>query len=107
LLPGWIEIKNPISIKDLLARQQPSLNRLRAGAQAADHIFAAVQQFLPPDCSGSVWTATLDDGVLTLVTSNGSWATRLRYASPQLLPKLATELGEPITKAVIRVRPQP
>ena len=101
-------MRKPISISELLAKSKPTLDRLKAGGEAADRVFCAVQQLLPAELAAAVWSATLDsEGLLTLVTDSGGWAARLQYLTPSLSSKLAVELAQPVTRTVIGVRPRP
>jgi len=101
-------MRKPIPVSELLAQGKAKLERLKTGAEAANRVLGALQQALPAELVPTVWGATLDpEGVLTLVTDSGSWATRIRYALPALVPALARELGQDIVKTIVRVRPRP
>jgi hypothetical protein len=101
-------MRKPIPVSELLAQGKAKLERLKTGAEAANRALVALQQVLPPELVPAVWGATLDpEGVLTVVTDSGSWATRLRYALPALLPTLARNLGQEVGKTIVRVRPRP
>jgi hypothetical protein len=52
-----------------------------------------------------VWAATFAAGQLTLLVDTAGWATRVRYAVPALRAGVATELGQPVEKVAVRVRP--
>ena len=101
-------MRKPIAVSELLAQGKAKLERLRAGADAASRALSAVQQCLPPDSAPHVWGASLgSQGVLTVVTDGGGWATRIRYAVPDLMPEVARRLESPVVKVVVRVRPRP
>jgi len=96
------------SVSELLAEGKAALERLKSGAEAANRTLAALQHELPADVAGHVFGATLDpEGVLTVLVDSGAFATRLRFLLPDLLPALATSLGDgTITRTVVRVRPR-
>jgi len=101
-------MRKPTAVSELLAQGKGKLERLKSGADAASQTLAAVQHILPTEAAGHVWGASLDgEGVLTLVTDSGSWASRLRYALPELAPRVSTALGKGVARAVVRVRPRP
>jgi predicted nucleic acid-binding Zn ribbon protein len=100
--------QKPTPVSELLVQGKATLERLKTGAEAANRVLVAVQQALPADVIGRVWGASLDRaGVLTLVTDRGSWASRLRYALPEVAPRVAAALGERVVRTVVRVRPRP
>ncbi|HXQ63318.1 MAG TPA: DciA family protein [Steroidobacteraceae bacterium] len=101
-------MRKPTAVSELLAQGKAKLERLKVGAEAASRTLAAVQQSLPVEAATHVWGASLDDeGVLTLVTDSGGWATRLRYQLPELAPRVAAALGKGVARTVVRVRPRP
>lgn len=75
-------------INDLLNKSESPLGKLIAHAQAIDelnHTFTSVlDNELIPHCRVGYY----DLGVLTLFATSSAWATRLRYATPNLLSKL-------------------
>ena len=100
-------MRKPIALSELLGKGNPTLERLRQGAQAAESALAAAQQHLPADVAPHVWGASAAGGVLTLLVDSAGWATRVRYAVPDLKAGLGARLGEPVTKVMVRVRPKP
>ena len=100
-------MRKPMSVSELLAKGKTQLHRLQAGAETANRTLVATQHALPGELAAHVFAATLDaEGVLTLLVDSGSWATRLRYALPELTATLAAALdGAVIARTVIRVRP--
>ena len=100
-------MRKPIPLSELLGKGNPTLERLRAGAEAADRALVAARQCLSADVAGHVWGATAVGGVLTLLVDSAGWATRVRYAVPELKQGLGDRLGETITKVNVRVRPKP
>jgi hypothetical protein len=100
-------MRKPTPISELLTQGKAKLERLRSGAERAGETLVALQQALPADAGGHVWGASLDgDGVLTVVVDSGGWATRLRYAVPELEPKVARALNRVVVRTVVRVRPR-
>jgi predicted nucleic acid-binding Zn ribbon protein len=101
-------MRKPIAVSELLAQGKAKLERLKSGADAAERTLCAVQQCLPGESAAHVWGASLDaDGVLTVVTDTGGWATRIRYAVPELMPAVAGKLSAAVVRVVVRVRPRP
>lgn len=94
-----------MSLSELLAKGNPTLERLRQGVKAADAALVAVRHNLAPDVRDHVWGASLADGQLTLLVDSAGWATRVRYAVPELKTGVAGELGQPVEKVTVRVRP--
>ena len=98
-------MRKPISVSELLAQGQSKLKRLKQGAEAAGRTLAALQRALPAEQAEHVFGASVDEaGVLTVLVDSGAYATRLRYALPELLTALSGELGVVITRTGVRVR---
>ena len=101
-------MRKPIPISELLAQGKAKLKALQTGAETANRTLAALQQALPADAAGHVWGASLDgEGVLTVLADSGGWATRIRYAVPELTPRVAAALGQAIERTIVRVKPRP
>ncbi len=98
-------MRKPIPLSELLGKGNPTLERLREGAKAADRTLDAVQQSLPEDLREHVWGASTDAGMLTVLVDTAGWATRVRYAVPELKQGVGDRLGELVLKVVVRVRP--
>lgn len=84
----------PISMRnidDLLTkghRQYTPLGRLLRSAADQQAWTAELQALLPPTLRNSVRVTTLNGPQLTLACRSAAAATRLRFAVPELLPKL-------------------
>jgi len=66
-----------------------------------------VEAALPPDLAGCVHGASFEaDGRLTILVESGAFASRLRYALPELLPRILNDEGKPAEKGRIQVRPK-
>ncbi len=101
-------MRKPIPISELLAQGKAKLKALQTGAETANRTLVALQQTLPADAAGHVWGASLDaEGVLTVLTDSGGWATRIRYAVPDFAPRVAKALGQAVGRTVVRVKPRP
>ncbi len=100
-------MRKPIALSELLAKGNPALERLRAGARAADRTLSAVTRALDAELGGHVWGATLEVDRLVLLVDSAGWATRVRYAVPELKRVAGAELGTVIERVVVRVRPPP
>jgi hypothetical protein len=98
-------MRKPIPLSELLGKGNATLERLREGARAAERTVEAVRATLPADVAAHVWGASTAAGVLTLLVDSAGWATRVRYAVPELTAGVGERLGEPIVKVVVRVRP--
>ncbi len=99
--------KKPFSISSLLELHGKRLGALRAGAERARSTLSQVDAVLPAELAGTVHAASFDaEGVLTLVVDSGALATRLRYALPELLPKVLSDAGTPADRGRIQVRPR-
>jgi hypothetical protein len=98
-------MRKPIPLSELLGQANPTLERLREGAKAAERTVDAVRQSLPEDVATHVWGASTDAGVLTVLVDSAGWATRVRYAVPELKQGVGDRLGELVLKVNVRVRP--
>lgn len=99
--------KKPFSISSLLEINGQRLGALRAGAERARSTLSQVDAALPAELADTVHAASFDaEGVLTLVVDSGAFATRLRYALPELLPKVLSDAGTPADRGRIQVRPR-
>ena len=56
-----------------------------------------------PELEGTVVTAGIEEGRLTVGVSGGVWATRLRYRSQALRERVAGTLGQEIHSVRIKV----
>lgn len=99
--------QKPTSISDLLSKSEGLLQRLRTGASDAERALETARRHLPEELGRQLWAASFEAGVLSLLVESAAWATRLRYASGGLAAGLGTELGAPVTKVVVKVRPRP
>ncbi len=100
--------KKPININKLTTSVGGRIGALQAAAAQAQSTLVQVQAVVPPPLKGAIHAASFEaDGMLTLLVDNGSAASRLRYALPDLLPLVRDEAGEPAKKGRVRVRPRP
>jgi len=83
-----------------------SLQRLIARAQSVDHLQQLLNQYLQPAAREHCILASYQAGTLTLIVTNGHWATRLRYQQKRLLEQLQgiAEFNE-ISRIQFKVRP--
>ena len=83
-----------------------SLQRLLARAAATDHLQQLLNQYLQPAAREHCLLADYQAGTLTLIVTNGHWATRLRYQQKRLLEQLQSlaEFRE-VTRIQFKVRP--
>ena len=83
-----------------------SLQRLVERAQATDNLQQLLNQFLQPAAREHCHLANYQAGTLTLIVTNGHWATRLRYQQKRLLQQLQSlaEFSE-ASRIQFKVRP--
>ena len=94
-------MKKSININELLevGRLKGLQNRRRERGDVLAHVRAA----LPPELGGTVITAGIEEGRLTVGVSAGAWASRLRYRSQALREQVAGTLGREIQTVRIKV----
>lgn len=89
-----------------LVQRSPVLQRLWAHAQELSHLQSLVAPFLEPLMRTHCHLVAWHNGILLMLSSDGHWATRLRYQTPRLEHALK-ELPEftDLTRIQIKVRP--
>ena len=83
-----------------------TLQRLMARAQATDDLQQLLNQFLQPAAREHCHIAAYQAGILSLIVTDGNWATRLRYQQKRLLKQLqgVTEFSD-VVRLQFKVRP--
>ena len=71
-----------------LLQDNSSLQRLVQRAQNIDRLQQLLNQCLQPAGREHCYLATLQETTLTLIVTDGHWATRLRYQQKRLLQQL-------------------
>jgi len=94
-------MKNSLNINELLGSGR--LKGLQAQRRERRDVLAHVRAALPAELEGSVLTAGLAEGRLTVGVSAGAWASRLRYRSQGLRERVAETLGREIHSVRIKV----
>lgn len=98
----------PIKVQktNTVLQSSTSLQRLVARAQATDHLQQLLNQFLQPAVREHCHLASYQAGTLTLIVTDGHWATRLRYQQKRLLEQLQglAEFSE-ASRIQFKVRP--
>jgi|SRR5699024_2107133 len=98
----------PIKTKKTQSVLQNStaLRRLVERAQALDRLQDLINQYLQPAARPHCRLATYQSGTLTLIVTDGHWATRLRYQQKRLLKQLQSipEFSQ-VTRIHFKVRP--
>lgn len=90
----------------LVLQSSLPLQRLLARAKATDHLQQQLNQYLQPAAREHCRLASYQDGILTLIISNGHWATRLRYQQRRLLEQLQSLADfRDVTRIQFKVRP--
>ncbi|MEO1035071.1 MAG: DciA family protein [Pseudomonadota bacterium] len=80
------------------------LTQLADQAQAHDRQQSALLAILPAEMRAEVAAAGFGDGILTLTTASAGWASRLRYAEPDLCRRYVAA-GFDVRSIAVRVRP--
>lgn len=91
------------SLSELIGSSSKVLSELRKRLDERSQLLLQVRATLPAPLVGFVISAGLVDGQLTLGTGSATWASRLRYVMPKVLPVLLAEHGLKIDKVKIRV----
>ncbi|MEJ2386115.1 MAG: DciA family protein [Chromatiaceae bacterium] len=85
-------------------RSGDAVSSLVAATRRDAELLTAVRRVLPPPLDRHCLHATLDHGELVLTTDAPTWASRLRFATPDLLTTLA---GKEFSVGCCRIRVQP
>ncbi|MBK8752207.1 MAG: DUF721 domain-containing protein [Candidatus Competibacteraceae bacterium] len=98
----------PLSIPAIGQRLRQSsgvLGRLVAKAKEMNRLSHIFRAYLPPHLHDHVVLIQLDQEAWEVRTDSASWATRLRYALPNIGPLLSEHLGVTLPKPRIHVVP--
>jgi len=79
------------SIKQLLTENDNRLTGLIKTAQQAQHLDQVFHNIIDLEVAGQCKVAKLVDNILTVIVTNAAWATRLRYAIPEMIKLLQTQ----------------
>jgi hypothetical protein len=96
-------MKKSITINELLDSSSGRLKSLQARRRERSEVLLHVRAALPPELQGSVVTAGIEEGRLTVGVSGGVWATRLRYRAKALREYIGATLGQEIHSVRIKV----
>ncbi|CAN5214667.1 hypothetical protein BH10PSE19_BH10PSE19_22510 [soil metagenome] len=88
------------SIQTILAGQNSFLEPIFQQLQQINTLDALLQSFLDAELRPYCRVANLRDGCLVIQAENSAWATRLRYALPQLLQQFRTEGNLPALRSI-------
>lgn len=89
-----------------LLQQSALLQRLVTRAQSIERLQNLLNQYLQPAAREHCYVATFQDATLTLIVTNGHWATRLRYQQKRLLEQLQqTPEFNQVLRLQFKVRP--
>lgn len=100
-------MRDPRNIKELLESGDGRLRGLKQRLKARSRVLTHVLEALPDELAGSVASAGVEDGELTIGAVNAAWATRLRYMTDVLQQHVGAALGLAITHVRVRVLPEP
>ncbi|MFI4919309.1 MAG: DciA family protein [Legionellales bacterium] len=78
------------SIRNCLNKQ---LTEICQRSVQLEELSNKVAQLLPPDLAKTCQVGSFTKGCLILTTTDASWASQLRYATPELRDKLRKEAG--------------
>jgi len=98
-------VHKPRSVADLL-QSGPRLSHLASRAKAAVTLRDEVQSLLPASLASHLANASERQGGLTLWVDSGAFCARLRFEIPRLRGPMATKLGRPIGRILVRVMPR-
>ena len=93
------------SVKDLLARRVPSLNRVTAQAARQNFWSCWLSERLPPEMHPRISGITERDGTLTIFAETAAWSARLRYAVLELEHEIRAA-APALTAVRVRVLPR-
>ena len=96
-------MKKYLNIKELLEGPSGRLKSLQARRRGRSEVLSHVRAALPAELKGTVETAGIDEGRLTVGVSGGVWASRLRYRATALRERVAGTLGQEIHSVRIKV----
>ncbi len=94
-------MKKSLNINELF--DSGRLKGLQTRRRERRDVLAHVRAALPPELEGTVLTAGIEEGRLTVGVSGGVWASRLRYRSQALRECVAGTLGREIHSVRIKV----
>ena len=89
------------TIGEILKKNNSSLSKLIGKSQRTRDLASVFQSMLDADLAKNCKFANLDDSVITITVKNAAWATRIRFAIPDLLKNLRTQ---PEFKKVTNIR---
>jgi hypothetical protein len=95
----------PRSINELLRTNGKRLGALKTRSNERTVVREHVCAALPPRLAGTVVSAGLEQGTLTIGVTSAPWASRLRYASESLRLQVGTAMGVTVQSVRIRVAP--
>ncbi len=93
------------SVKQLLNRVLPSLNRVTDQAAKANFWEKWLSERLPPEIRSRVTGVTEQQGRLTVFAASAVWSARLRYAVAELEPAIRSARPG-VTDVAVRVLPR-
>lgn len=90
-------------IKELFEGGSGRLTNLKERLGERSRVLDLVIAALPAELAGTVATAGIDAGQLTVGAVNAAWATRLRYTTDTLRQRVGEALGIEISKVRVKV----
>jgi hypothetical protein len=95
----------PKSIKELLSIGGSRLSALKARSEARNTVVEHVRAALPSQFCESIFSAGVENGLLTVGVTGANWAARLRYVTEDLRNKVGASMGVNIASVRIKVVP--
>lgn len=96
--------REPRNLSDLLSDPGSALGRLVAGAAKRKSLIMQVKSCLEPALSEHLIGVNVKDDTLVLLSDSAVWATRLRYAGPELCKQLSEKFELTLQKVHVKVR---
>ncbi|MBA3562547.1 MAG: DUF721 domain-containing protein [Gammaproteobacteria bacterium] len=96
-------MSRPRSLLDIINRRGSALSELARRAAVMDRLGRRVVALLPAPVSPHVVSASLQDGVLVVITDSPVWAARVRFEGASVLEGIRAT-GADAQKLVVKVR---
>jgi len=96
----------PDSVKEVLARTNPTLNRVADQASRQDWWRNWLTQHLPTDLTPRLSGVVEREDTLVIFTESAAWSARLRYVIQELQPQIK-QARPTIQHVSVRVMPKP
>ena len=99
------DTNGPDSLPEILALTRIGGQSLETRARGAQELTRVLRCCLPQDLAPHCLWATSENGTIVVVTSNSSWATRLRFEEKRMLEAANRTESPPATRLRVLVIP--